>query len=1778
MRLIINNEFSLLGDNHAAMNPFFAKPSMKIRILFLLGIVSLAAQAQVQINEIMASNARSFPDIVDFEDYPDWIELKNTGASPASLANYYISDDPTNPYKWAFPASASIPANGYFMLMADGHDAIPGQSHPRGYWPWRNFTTERYHTNFSLSAEGETLTLTQATGSTTTTLINSAVPTPADAATWKFLDNGTDQSTQWRVRVFDDSTWSSGKSELGYGDAPNTTVSFGPSSTNKFITTYFRHSFTVADPSAYQGLTLQLLVDDGAVVYLNGAEVVRRNMPAGTINHLTLATTAVSGTDETTFFPYSIPANLLVAGTNVLAIEVHQATANSSDLSLDVKLQGTSITGGTLIDTVSYTQQVSDVSYGRDVTTPTVWKQFAESSPNAENTTPVVDNVRDTGNSVSVSPAGGVYAAAQTVTLTSSSGEIRYTTDGSNPRSTSPLYVAPLEFASTTVLRAACFEAGKATGQIVTQTYFIGESQGTLPYVSVVADPNTLFGDTIGIYLNTHEPLVSSTTWSALGARDVYKGKDAPGHIEFFAPGGTGKFNANVGIRIGGENNWVHPQKAMNIAVRGKYGSDEIKYDLFPGSKNALHTGLTLRDGGDRWANEMLRDAIWARIAKGYLNVDTADFRPVVVFINGAYYGLHDLRERWDDMWFAQKYHINSNKIDHLLYGHITSSSVTLGVDKGDSDDWLEFINFINTADLTQQANWDFVESKIDVESFMDFVISESYGNNTSWFHNREFWKEKKAGARWKWFLTDMDRTLSTGTTTGILADMLANEDVLVRLKANTAFKRRLAQRYSAHMASTFAEARLHALWDQVDAEISATEVTRHQARWAPNGMTATTRAAGISGSKTYATTRAGNAHSEIATQLGMSTAVNLTLQITGSGTVKVQGVPVAASTFKMFPNAIFSLEAVPAPGFAFSGWTGVTGGASTSLTITAASTVEAIFVPSNETLIGGTLTEDATLSLANSPYVVRDDLIVPSGMTLTIPAGVEIRMNPERNIRVMGSLQVNGTNAQKVNIVGRNSALWGGISFENPSAASAMAHCKVSGATRGADPTKYPSAISGLNANLTLDFMDITENEGPVFTRGGITTLRDSVLYNPHTGDCINVKQGQAVTQRCTFLGNNAPDTDAIDYDGVANGLIEDCKIYRFQGSNSDGIDVGEGCTNLLVQGNLIYFNSDKGFSVGQASTVTLRKNLVVGCVLGVGIKDAGSVATIDQNTFADCDTGVAVYEKNFGDGGGHAIITNTIISKSSTPPVTVDSFSTATASYSLSDTLPITGANNIVADPQFVDATLLNFQLSSTSPAINSGDPAHALDLDGSIVDRGAQYLHTPSNYPYTIGETIVINEILANSGTASDWIELHNRTNQPMNVGGWFLSDDGSNLTKYRIPLGTIIPAGGFVTFYENLNFGAASVDPNKVTSFALSDVGETVFLSSAVNDELTDYQSKENFGPSSEGETLGYYYKPSSDSYNFVAMKEATPGAMNTGPRVGPIVISEIMYNPSGNGDAEYIELLNVSNAPVTFFDFTKGRAWRISDGIDFEFPSDISPSVPLTLAPGQRAILTKNLVRFTASFGALLAPGTPVFEWGTGSLNNGGETLQLDKPGGVDGLNILQYVRVDRVNFDDASPWPTSPDGTGPSLNKISEIDYGNDSVNWQALSASPGDIASGSRFASWATSNNAGGANADPDGDGIQNLLEYAMGTDPNASSSLSLPVMGLNGDACNISYPVNAAINDVNVYLETSSDLSNWVRVDAAPTQFSAGVQTRIYQDCKTDAQKFYRVSVEQK
>ncbi len=179
-------------------------------------------------------------------------------------------------------------------------------------------------------------------------------------AVWKYLDNGVDQGTAWRALDFNDSPWASGPAQLGYGDDDQATLIYYGPSPEKFITYYFRRPFTLLEPELVTNLYVRLLRDDGGVVYLNGAEVFRSNLPTnGPIAYTNLALYNVQSPEENTvFFTNTVSPTLLHPGTNVVAVEIHQVTPVSQDISFDLEIIAqqvpppprlwTSVTGGTL--------------------------------------------------------------------------------------------------------------------------------------------------------------------------------------------------------------------------------------------------------------------------------------------------------------------------------------------------------------------------------------------------------------------------------------------------------------------------------------------------------------------------------------------------------------------------------------------------------------------------------------------------------------------------------------------------------------------------------------------------------------------------------------------------------------------------------------------------------------------------------------------------------------------------------------------------------------------------------------------------------------------------------------------------------------------------------------------------------------------------------------------------------------------------------------------------------------------------------------------------------------------------------------------------------------------------------------------------------------------------------------------------------------------------------------------------------------------------------------
>ena len=525
--------------------------------LFFIVLYSHCPFAQgLLINEFLASNVSTFPEMYDFDDYTDWIELYNSDTISYELSGYFLTDDLSEPLKWRISDETIIGPDGYLIIWADDYNESPNVVYTRPYWPWDDYLTQHYHTNFKLNKDGEELGLFQAEQTDTYILID-------EGSTWKYLDNGTDQGLAWATLDFDDSNWYQGNAELGYGDGDEATVvSYGPDEGEKHITTYFRKTFDINDLYSIQSLTIQLKRDDGAVVYLNGLELLRSNMPAGIISYDTPASSTVGGSDEDTFFEWTISSNNIANGQNVVAVEIHQVSGSSSDISFDFQMIGTGYNSPVLVDSIAFGDQLTDVSFGRTMQT-NIWNYFGEPTPGSSNNrTPI--NIAEISGSVLSSLESGFYVGVQAIELStpSENAQIYYTIDGSRPGSTTNLYSGPIFINSTTVLKARTLELDMLQGEILTATYLIDEPN-FLSTISLIAEPETLWDSDIGIYENE------------------YKQREIPVTIQYFPSSDEHGFSVNAGARLGGLNIWTKPQKPFTIYLRNRFGDDFISYQLF---------------------------------------------------------------------------------------------------------------------------------------------------------------------------------------------------------------------------------------------------------------------------------------------------------------------------------------------------------------------------------------------------------------------------------------------------------------------------------------------------------------------------------------------------------------------------------------------------------------------------------------------------------------------------------------------------------------------------------------------------------------------------------------------------------------------------------------------------------------------------------------------------------------------------------------------------------------------------------------------------------------------------------------------------------------------------------------------------------------------------------------------------------------------------------------------------------------------------------------------
>jgi parallel beta-helix repeat protein len=1045
------------------------------------------------------------------------------------------------------------------------------------------------------------------------------------------------------------------------------------------------------------------------------------------------------------------------------------------------------IAAGTIIavDTVTFTRQLPDVSMGRKADGGKEWYKFDCPTPGEANTTtPKPLSLIVYSPSVKFSAKPGFSSETQTVTITASSGtdnEIYYTTNGSVPATGSNRYSGPIVITKNTVLRARCINPSTLAGSVATASYFVNEKSRSLMRVSIIADSTYLWDSIVGMYQNS------------------YKDKEIPASIEFFNKDGSFMTQVNAGINPGSLTSYTSPQKPLQIGLKGKFGSDFIVAQVFD-KKAACYPKIRIRNAGDSWGTTMLGDAVIESMCTGQMDNGSSAYKPINVYINGKYWGVMELREQFDPQYYTNNFNVDPTSLTDIRTTILPPAPGAEGWELGAGtwDEYNELLSMAKSGSMNDSARYKFVSERIDANSLIDYIAAEDFGANISWGHNIELWKVN--GTKWRWLLCDFDRAFMYSKVTlnlfsngggGISGKILSKDTLFTKLVSNTQFKNWFVQRFAAHLNSTFSSRRMNGIVDSLY-NIIKPEMPDQIARWKDTeGSIQSIEAweSEIADMKKFMSERPANVFNHLKSQFELSGYVKLTIADDDEkGDIYINDVKMCSGTdtLTFFKNIPLKIRAVPKPGYVFAGWKDLSTDNEISITLAEDKTVSALFEVSERHILPLTITSDVTLSLTDQPYVVKGDLEVAKGAKLTIAKGVTIVLAQNAGIYVNGSLNVNGTDDAPVTFKAdefSGAVSWAAICFDNAENTNTLSNVIIRDCTLGRDALNHKGGVNGNQSIVHMDHLTMSNSIYPLYFEGGSTILRDSKITVDHIcNGAIHIGRGGALVENNDFVSTGVTmNTDAIDIKGVIDGIVRGNDVYNFNGSNSDGIDLGEGAKNILVEGNIVSGNRDKGISVGGQSTAIIRNNIVADCDMGIGVKDAGSSAVLDHNTFIRCNYAVECYEKAYPRGGGNLTVKNSILAYSKVSTYVNDSVSPVTFSYCLSDIDQLPGTGNIKTDPQFIDQLRFNFQLQPSSPAINAGDPDAATDEDGSRTDIGAQYVFDPTDFPVGViprySPSVIINEVMYKDNDAvgsKDWVELYNTTSNPVDISNWRLTN--------------------------------------------------------------------------------------------------------------------------------------------------------------------------------------------------------------------------------------------------------------------------------------------------------------------------------------------------------------------------------------------------------------------
>jgi CotH kinase protein/Lamin Tail Domain/Chitobiase/beta-hexosaminidase C-terminal domain/GEVED domain/Divergent InlB B-repeat domain len=585
--------------------------------------------------------------------------------------------------------------------------------------------------------------------------------------------------------------------------------------------------------------------------------------------------------------------------------------------------------GTNIVDSRVFQAQFTDVSEGRRPNGGEFWDFYQIPTPNAANSTPI-------GSPwvapVLVSKKGGKYDTTFSIVLSCATpnAQIRYTLNGQTPTDSSNLYLDSLQILATTVLRVKAFLPPMQSSKVLTESYFIGVNH-TFPVVSLVFDSLDFFDENTGIYPNYTQDIATKT------------------NVEFFENELIESvFNQLVEVEVQGVSSALVPQKSLALKAKSAYGKDNFSYPIFPDLPYEKYKNLVLRNGGQDWNVLMFRDEFVGSLAndlgdlgdllqKPVLNMQAA--RPSVVYYNGQYWGIHNLRERMNQAYVEQHFNLPSGSYDLIENFR--------DVMHGDSLEWAAFYDFFSNTQFEETENLNEMKQKIDYQNFLDYCIFNIYIDNQDWPGNnvRRF-REKAPQGKWRWLSFDFDYTFglyqpgawNTGDAApNALARILNGNNQLWpnpdwatllfrKCWENASFRQDFANRSADFMNTIFAPDRIAARLSQFQL-LYQPEIAQHYDRWT-SGFWAPYWEENIAKTRNFAEKRPDYMRSHLDEAL---------IDVTGSTTFTLSAAPlfggkIHISTIQLnkenypwtgtyFSGVKIPVKAIPAEGFVFIGW-----------------------------------------------------------------------------------------------------------------------------------------------------------------------------------------------------------------------------------------------------------------------------------------------------------------------------------------------------------------------------------------------------------------------------------------------------------------------------------------------------------------------------------------------------------------------------------------------------------------------------------------------------------------------------------------------------------------------------------------------------------------------------------------------------------------------------------------------------------------------------------------